>query len=265
MGYGNTEVFLTKQEREDLIRAFMGRTVEVIIDRPIGYHHVTKDVPLDYTVNYGYLPGVMGGDGDEQDVYVLGVDVPLQRFTGRIIGAIRRRDDNEDKLVAAPEGMQFHQGQIAQAVHFVEQYFDSTIDSIYRKSCGVIPYRRNGDRIEYLLLLQRGSRTWSFPKGHMEAGEGEQDTAFRELREETGLTARLDPDFREVITYPMSAYSYKDVVLFLGEAAGEMQEAPGEIIRHRWVTAEEAKKLLWGDYLRLMDRLDRYLRNQKGV
>ena len=96
MGYGNTEVFLSPKEREALIRAYMGKTVEVVIDRPIGYHHVTKDVPLDYTVNYGYLPGVMGGDGDEQDVYVLGVDVPLQRFTGRIIGAIRRRDDNEE-------------------------------------------------------------------------------------------------------------------------------------------------------------------------
>lgn len=259
MGYGNTEVNLSAEQREDLIRTYMGKTVEVVIDRPIGYHHVTKDVPLDYTINYGYLPGVMGGDGDEQDVYVLGVDVPLQRFTGRIIGAIRRRDDNEDKLVAAPEGMQFHQGQIAEAVHFVEQYFDSKIDCIYRKSCGIIPYRRNGDSIEYLLLFQRGSRTWSFPKGHMEAGEEERDTAFRELREECALTARLAPDFREVITYSVSDYSRKDVVLFLGEASGEIREAPGEILRHRWVSAQEAKKLLWGDYLRLIDRVERYL------
>ena len=259
MGYGNTEVFLTNQEREKLIKTYMGQTVEVVIDRPIGYHHVTKDVPLDYTVNYGYLPGVMGGDGDAQDVYVLGVDVPLERFTGRIIGAIRRRDDNEDKLVAAPEGMRFHQGQIAEAVHFVEQYFDSIIDSVYRKSCGVIPYRLRGGKLEYLLLLQRGSRTWSFPKGHMEAGEEEQDTAIRELREETGLAARLDPSFREVITYPVSQYSQKDVVLFLGQVTGDIQEAPGEIIRHRWVSAQEAKKLLWGDYLLLIDRLERYL------
>lgn len=264
MGYGSTEVFLTKRERENLIKTYMGQSVEVVIDRPIGYHHVTKDVPLDYTVNYGYLPGVMGGDGDEQDVYVLGVDVPLERFTGRVIGAIRRRDDNEDKLVAAPEGTQFHQGQIAEAVQFVEQYFDSTIDSVYRKSCGVIPYRVNGERNEYLLLFQRGSRTWSFPKGHMEAGEDELDTAFRELREETGLTARLDPDFREVITYPMSSYSYKDVVLYLGEVAGEVTQAPGEIIRHRWVSAQEAKKLLWGDYLGLVDRVERYLRKGRG-
>ena len=265
MGYGNTEVFLSPKERDDLIKAFMGKTVEVVIDRPIGYHHVTKDVPLDYTVNYGFLPGVMGGDGDEQDVYVLGVDVPLERFTGRIIGAIRRRDDNEDKLVAAPAGMRFHQGEIAEAVHFVEQYFDSKIDCLYRKSCGVIPCRRREGRNEYLLLFQRGSRTWSFPKGHMEAGETEFDTALRELREETGLTATLHSGFREVITYRMQPFGYKDVVLFLGKVTGDIREAPGEIIRHRWVTAEEAKKLLWGDYLPLMDKIESYVNKEENL
>lgn len=259
MGYGNTEVFLSPREREDLIKAYMGKTVEVIIDRPIGYHHVTKGVHLDYTVNYGYIPGVMGGDGDEQDVYVLGVEEPLERFTGTVIGAIRRRDDNEDKLVAAPAGIRFHQGQIAEAVNFVEKYFDSKIDSVYRKSCGVIPWRERLGRREYLLLFQRGSRTWSFPKGHMEAGETERDTALRELKEETGLTAVLRPDFREVITYRIQPRGIKDVVLFLGEVTGALQEAPGEILRHRWVTAGEAKKLLWGDYLSLLDRIEAYL------
>ena len=264
MGYGNTDVFLTPKERENLLRTYMGKTVEVVIDRPIGYHHVTKGVALDYTVNYGYLPGVMGGDGDEQDVYVLGVDVPLERFTGTVIGAIRRRDDNEDKLVAAPAGMRLHQGQIAEAVHFVEKYFDSKIDSLYQKSCGVIPWRRKAGKNEYLLLFQRGSRTWSFPKGHMEAGETEQDTAQRELREEIGLTASLRPDFREVITYRIKG-STKDVVLFFGEVSGDIQEAPGEILRHRWVTAQEAKKLLWGDYLPLMDRVEQYLHKEENV
>ena len=131
MGYGNTEVFLTREEREALIAEYLGKTVTVEIDRPIGYHHETKGIRLDYTVNYGFLPGVIGGDGEEQDVYVLGVDGPLERFSGRIIAVIRRADDNEDKLVAAPEGMTFQREDIAQAVHFVEKYFDSSIESIF--------------------------------------------------------------------------------------------------------------------------------------
>lgn len=131
MNYGNTEVYLTAQQREELVQSLLGKTVTVEIDRPIGFVHHTKGVTLHYTVNYGFLPGVMGGDGEEQDVYVLGVEEPLRCFTGQIIGVIRRSDDNEDKLVAAPEGMRLHREEIAEAVYFVEKYFDSNIESIY--------------------------------------------------------------------------------------------------------------------------------------
>ena len=131
VGYGNTEVFLTQQERETLIGFYLGKTVSVVIDRPVGFHHVTKGIHLDYTVNYGFLPGVTGGDGEEQDVYILGVAEPLETFTGRIIGVVRRKDDNEDKLIAAPEGMVFTGKQMEQELFFVEKYFDSTVFSIF--------------------------------------------------------------------------------------------------------------------------------------
>lgn len=127
MGYGNTEIFLTSQEREELIDSLLGKTVDIVIDRPIGHTHVTKGITLHYTINYGYIPGITGGDGEEQDVYLLGVDVQLKTFRGTVIAAIRRGDDNEDKLVAAPEGMRFSAEEIRRATHFVEQYFDSTI------------------------------------------------------------------------------------------------------------------------------------------
>ena len=131
MSYGNTEIFLSAQEREDLIGSLMGKMVDAVIDRPIGHTHVTKGITLNYTVNYGFLPGMMGGDGEEQDVYVLGVDVPLETFRGCVIAAIRRRDDNEDKLVMAPADMVFSAEEIREATWFVEKYFDSTIQTIW--------------------------------------------------------------------------------------------------------------------------------------
>lgn len=131
MGYGNDAVFLSAEAREQLIREYLGKTVTVTIDRPIGFHHVTKGIHLDYTINYGFLPGVTGGDGEEQDVYVLGVPEPLETFTGLIIGAVRRMDDNEDKLVAAPEGTVLTAEQIRKEIHFVEKYFDSQVFSLY--------------------------------------------------------------------------------------------------------------------------------------
>lgn len=131
MGYGSEEQFLTREQRENLIADFLGKTVTVVIDRPIGHHHVTKGIHLDYTVNYGYLPGVTGGDGEEQDVYVLGVTEPLETFTGPIIGVVRRADDNEDKFVAAPAGMAFAAVEIAEKIHFVEKYFETTVESVF--------------------------------------------------------------------------------------------------------------------------------------
>ena len=127
MGYGNMEVFMTRQQREELIQHWMGKRVDVLVDRPIGHVHTTKGITLHYTINYGFLPGVMGGDGEEQDVYILGVTEPLEQFRGKIIGAVRRFDDNEDKLIAAPEGMSFTKEEMTEAIHFVEKYFDSEL------------------------------------------------------------------------------------------------------------------------------------------
>lgn len=221
-------------------RKLLGKVVTVQVDRPVGYLH--GDIL--YPINYGFVPGLMGGDGEEQDAYILGVDTPLSEFTGRVIAVIRRHNDCEDKLVVAPEGLSLHQGQIAEAVHFQEQFFISTIDSIFQKSCGVVPFRQIGGEPEVLLLFQRGSGTWSFPKGHMEAGETEERTALRELFEETGFRTRPVPDARAATEYRISSVARKQVVFFLGEVHGEPKLQPKEIKSCRWVKPGELEQYL---------------------
>lgn len=230
-------------DRDREVYRLLGTTVDVVIDRPIGYRHKG----MVYPVNYGYIPGTFAPDGEEQDAYILGVDAPLERFHGQIIGAVRRKNDCEDKLIVAPAGTVFHQGQIAEAVRFQEQYFDSYIISSFRKSCGVLPYRETASGREYLIVFEQFSQCWSLPKGHMEAGETEMETALRELREETGLTARLDPDQRTIIEYPVGIGARKQVVFFLGQVSGRPRIREGEITRCKWVTAEELKDYLFPD------------------
>ena len=104
----------------------LGQTVTVFIDRPMGTCH-PKHKDIYYPVNYGYIPGVIAGDGEEQDAYVLGVSEPLQEFTGVVIAIIHRFDDVEDKWVAAPEGVTFTKEEILEQVKFQEQYFQSEI------------------------------------------------------------------------------------------------------------------------------------------
>ena len=144
---------MTYTERKEQVKSYLGKTVTVKIDRPMGSVH-PKHPELIYPINYGYIPGVIGGDGEELDVYVLGIDKPLDEFTGKIIGIVHRENDVEDKLVAAPDGIKLNQSEIAEAVHFQEKYYETTIDSLYRKSCGAIVYRVINNKVEYLLLLQ---------------------------------------------------------------------------------------------------------------
>ena len=100
--------------------------VTVTIDRPMGSVHPNYPTIV-YPVNYGYVAGVFGGDGEEQDAYILGVDEPMVTFTGQLVAVIHRIDDNEDKWVVAPDGVVFTEAEIRRMTHFQEQYFRTTI------------------------------------------------------------------------------------------------------------------------------------------
>nr|WP_066541872.1 inorganic diphosphatase [Acutalibacter muris] len=86
-----------------------------------------KHPDIIYPINYGYVPGLIAPDGEEQDAYVLGVDEPLTEFTGRLIAVIHRFDDVEEKWVLAPEGRSFTKKQIVELTHFQEQYYHTEV------------------------------------------------------------------------------------------------------------------------------------------
>lgn len=104
----------------------IGDIVTVTVDRPLGSRH-PKHPDILYTVNYGYIDGIMAPDGAEQDAYVLGVDEPVESFTGRIIAVVHRFDDVEEKWVVAPEGCTFSKEEIERQLRFQEQYFQTEI------------------------------------------------------------------------------------------------------------------------------------------
>ena len=108
----------------------MGKTVTIGIDRPIGYVHRKETYTLIYPINYGYIPGVLGGDGEELDVYLLGVGEPVERYTGRIVGIAHRENDVEDKLIMAPEGMLPTAEEMAEAIRFQERYYRTHVEAL---------------------------------------------------------------------------------------------------------------------------------------
>ncbi len=92
----------------------IGTTITVTVDRPLeSYQPKHKDIY--YPINYGYIEGIIAPDGEEQeekDVDILGVDKPVDQFTGRTIAVVHRNDDVEEKWVVAPENMIFTKEEI---------------------------------------------------------------------------------------------------------------------------------------------------------
>ncbi len=119
---------MTFEERKEQVKSYLGKTVTIKIDRPIGYIHQKENYSLTYPINYGYIPGVLGGDGEELDVYLLGVNEPVKEYECEVIAIAHRHNDVEDKLVGAPIGIRFSKEEIENAIHFQEQYYDTEIE-----------------------------------------------------------------------------------------------------------------------------------------
>lgn len=119
--------FIAYTLRKALVYSYLGKVANLVIDRPIGSAH-PKYEDFVYPLNYGFIPDVYGGDGEELDVYLMGLDVPVKEYKAKIIAIVHRYNDVEDKLVAAPEDMYFTKSEIEDAVRFQEQYFESEVE-----------------------------------------------------------------------------------------------------------------------------------------
>lgn len=102
-------------------KEYLGKEVEIIIDRPLGSKHPKHNYK--YKVNYGYIPGTKSPDGEELDAYVLGEKKPLKTFKGVCIAIVQRTDDNDDKLIVVPEGLDFTDDEIEKQIEFQEKWF----------------------------------------------------------------------------------------------------------------------------------------------
>ena len=100
---------------------YIGKIVKVIIDRPLGSKH--PKYGYEYPLNYGYIPFTKSGDGEELDAYVLSVSKPLKEYTGQCIAVIHRTDDDDDKLIVAPQGTTLQDSEIENATAFQEKWF----------------------------------------------------------------------------------------------------------------------------------------------
>ena len=197
-----------------------------------------------YGANFGEIDPP-APEGDMQDgVFILGPRHPVKLFEGRVI-ALLHCADGRRYAVAAPRRNRYIVGQIRRALRFALSPEDYRIQCLYERSCGAVVFSRAPEGLRFLLIKNRRSANWGFPKGHVENYETAEQTARREVREETGLRIRLLPGFSCQSEYVISGVIEKSVTIFLAEA------------RERRITVQEAEieDYVWVDYQKAMQML----------
>lgn len=114
-----------KESKLDHLRNYIGKKVNVIVDRKIGSKHPKWG--FIYLNNYGYIPNTTSGDGEELDAYILGIYDPIETFEGTCIAVLHRLNDNDDKLIITPDNVNYTNEQIDALTEYQERFFKHII------------------------------------------------------------------------------------------------------------------------------------------
>ena len=164
----------------------LGKFVKVRVTKPQGCFD--RETNTKYLLNYGVVESGLLPRSPVAGAYILGVDHPVRRFDGRVVQP---------------------------AVAFLHKGKGVSIDCFYERSCGAVVFRDIGGEKRFLLIKNKRSAHWGFPKGHVEKGETDEQTACREVLEETGIHISIFPDFKSKSEYTIQGKINKTVLIFL--------------------------------------------------
>ena len=137
----------------------------------------------------------------------------------------------------------------------------------HEKSCGAVVFCQSAEIWSVLLIRHERGRHISFPKGHVESGETEKETAEREVLEETGVRVSVDMGFRAENRYKVRHDIEKLVVFFTGVVENQVPVAqPGEVAVAEWVNLDAAlQKLTYEHDRKILRRAYQYIQKRNAV
>lgn len=117
---------------------------------------------------------------------------------------------------------------------------------IREKSCGaIVCYFDDQNKAQVLLIKHRNGGHWSFPKGHVEFGESETETALREIKEETGLDVEIVDGFRRSVSYNPKPNIEKEVVYFMAKSQTQRTNLQREEVSEAvWIGIDKVQNMV---------------------
>ena len=169
------------------------------------------------------------------DLDITGIDLINLKFSNREIGEVKNR---LYELVLGDE----IENEKEALLKYVVKHYKLNDNFEYENSCGAIVFNENTEKI---LLVKMHNGNWGFPKGHIEKDETKEETAIREVLEETNVRIKIIPDFEREIKYIPNEKTIKKVTIFAGITQDEdVKIDTFEIEAFQWCTYEEALKLV---------------------
>ena len=221
----------------------LGKFVKVRVTSPM--NSFNSRFGFKYQLNYGIMEGCKTRKNTVQFAYIMGINHPVRNFDGRVIATVKRNGGKGIVWVVAPKSTRFIVNDIRPAIDFAEGRIGYTIDCLYESSCGAVVFNEEKGERQFLLIRNRRSAHWGFPKGHIEPGETKEETAIREVLEETGLNIEIVRGFVKNSEYIIQGKIEKSVSIFLGKTTEfdyKLQEE--EIEECGWYTYNDALRIL---------------------
>lgn len=242
----------------------LGKYVRVRVTNPM--NSFDSDNNISYKLNFGVVESGLDPRTPVKGAYIMGVTHKVRIFEGRVIATIKRKNRDGIILVVAPKSKRYIIHQIEDALEGLEEKGSYDLNCLYECSCGAIVYRIINNEIRYLLIKNKRSLNWGFPKGHMERGEDEHQTAYREVLEEAGIRIEFMPDFRYKSEYSIQNKIEKKVIIFLATTADVNTIIQREEIEeYLWLGFEKANNSLkFPNDKFLLKKAQEYLEN-KGI
>lgn len=206
--------------------------------------------------------GYINSDKPQQNkAYVLS-EKPVDEYFKGVVIAIATFGEDDQRVVVASEDRVYYEPDLRTELSYLKNTTLTSIKCLYEKSCGAVVFYNGKSNTRILLVKNNNGRYWSFPKGHIEIGESEKETAVREIKEETSLEVEIKDGFREVSDYCPFGKIRKHVVFFLAQAfTDNVRIQEEEIAEYVWVDLQQARKLCsYDNDLRIINKAETAIR-----
>lgn len=213
----------------------LGQCVRAKVVKPLDHSDKSDSA---YPLNYA----VITSTPQREYAFIIGIDHAVRNFDGRVIALLEPCAPNLKKIwILAPKSTRYINLDILKFFDLNKEYRGYKLICLYESSSGAVVYRNIGNSIRFLLIKNKRSAHWGFPKGHLEKGETNIDAAIREVLEETGIHLTLHEGFESVSKYKVRGKIDKMVSIFVGTTNDEhtkIQEA--EIEDYIWLPYNKA-------------------------